>query len=376
MEKHLQLVRKIRILCSSGLPLYPLVTGLFREIGQYIPFSANALFLDTARPTCGIFLSQDMTHWALPFMTSGPFRRPRRESSLSGNSAGATKPSSLPLPNFFPDFPNSEAYQEFYRLLGIHHATALLLKGAGFQAIFTIARRMDMKPFSNEELRLLERLAPIIRHGMSIAFETNSRTMPETPPETWNDLVPLKNPGLLLLSPEGHVLSMDERASELLVQRALIEKVFRPEDDEAMRKAFKHLARSVSKSFDPKTDPGREPQPASEVLLSHDSGLIISLKGFRLHGEANAGHVGIHVRHIVRRTWLCIKLKARFALSPREIQILERFAIGQDSKSILYDLKIARETLNTYVSRLLEKTGSSDIETLGKETSAFLSGSV
>lgn len=375
MGKSLQLVRKVRILCTSGLPLYSLVTGLSHEIGRHIHFSANALFLDSARPTCGIFIGKDMTHWAAPLHY---FRSlPATEMGIVPFWELVRNPEALIPPSayFLPNFPSSEAYHEFYRLLGVHHATAIRLKGAGFQAIYTFARSIDMKPFSTEELRLLERLAPFIQGGMSTAFVTVANDMIETPPEKWNDMVPLKNPGLLLLSPEGHVLSMDERASELLVQRALIEKVFRLEDDGEMRKAFNQLARSVSKTIDPKADRGSELQPPTEVLLSHYSGLIISLKGFRLHGEANSGHVGVHVRHVARRTWLCLKLKARYALSPREIQILARFATGQDPKSILFDLKIARETLNTYVARLLEKTGASDIEALKKETSAYLSGS-
>lgn len=376
MRTSRQFVRKVRMLCSSGLPLYALVKGLSHEIRHAIPFSSNSLFLDSSKPTCGIFPTKDMTHWAAPLHY---FRSlPSSETGivpfweLIRNHDTLVPPDSY----FLPHFERSAAYREFYRHIGIHHATAVILRGPGFQAIFSFSRSEDMEPFSNEELRLLRLLAPHFRHGLSIAFSPIHAGAPDRPADSWGDLVPLRNPGLLLLSPEGHVLSMDERASELLVQRALMEKVFRLEDDESMRRAFRQLARSVSEIFDPKTDSGPDLPPPSEILLPHASGFTLSLKGFRLHGETNSGHVGVNVRHITRKSWLSQKLKAHYALSKREIQILERLSDGQDSKSILFDLKIARETLNTYVSRLLEKTGALDIETLKKDTLGYLSGFV
>jgi hypothetical protein len=129
MGKNFQLCRKVRILCTSGLPLYSLVTGLSHEIGRHIPFSPNALFLDSARPTCGVFLGKDMTHRAAPLHY---FRSlPATETGIVPSQELVRNPEALIPPSayFLPNFPDSEAYHEFYRLLGVHHVTAIRLRG-------------------------------------------------------------------------------------------------------------------------------------------------------------------------------------------------------------------------------------------------------
>ncbi len=373
-----QIVRNIRKLSVEGLPLTPFVHTLLDIVSPCFPLTMMPLILNIENPVRGIFPHVNMSRW-------GSYLKHYR--SLPAGETGIVTYADffsrwttvVPQEHYFqPNFHEAMAYNEFYRFIDVHHCAGILLRGNGIGPchLFSFARGKDMRPFTAEDHRLLHRIAPYLDHAVSVAESRNFPSGESTPGtlDPGNDPDHVFPPGMVLLSPKGKILGMDDRALELLSRWTSLEGNPSPMRDATLRRAFKAMTKTLVALLDPVTDPeDHVPSPVLR-LLTHATGLQILLRGFRFLPFNEDGMFGVQVVESIPLAWRKIRIRAKYGLSGREGDVLEQLAFNKPFKEIAADLGISNGALSTYINRLQEKTHGLKLEALKREARKILAG--
>ena len=183
-------LRRIKRICSSGLPLYPLARALFELMGDAIPLGANRVLLadDGHHPDHYVTSPSEVAKWNpvykhfyldSPPQVSGVIPVP---SVLQGKVVRTHE--EVALPHFY----RSEGYNECMRHIGFHHGLFINLRDhLGLSGAYPIWRSAEMKPFTADDVRFAQAAAPFIAHALSVAMRAAS------PPEHPGDFAPLED---------------------------------------------------------------------------------------------------------------------------------------------------------------------------------------
>lgn len=375
-EKHI--VRTVRRLSVEGLPLSPFVHTLVDTLSPSFPLTMMPLILNIDNPVRGIFPHVDMSRWGRHFKHYRSL--PARETGVVTYAEFfAQWKTVVPQERYFQNnFLESKGYNEFYRLIDVHHCAGILLRGlgTGICHLFSFARGKDMPSFSTEEHRLLHRIAPYLDHAVSVAEAREYRSGQGEPDlrEIHDDRDQDFPPGMVLLSERGKVLGMDDRALELLSRWTTLDGNPSPIRDENLRGAFRAMAKTLISLSDPATDPMTHvPSPVMR-LLTHATGLTILLRGFHFLPLDRKVLFGVQVVESVPMGWRRIRMRSRYGLSVREGEVLEHLALDRSFKEIASDLGISNGALSTYIVRLQEKNEGVKLEDLKRGARKILLG--
>lgn len=168
---------RIKRLCSSGLPLYPLAQALFELLNDAIPHGANRVLLadDGRHPNRYVVSSSELAGWGpihKHFYVDSP---PQVSGTLPVRTIleGKTvwRHEEIALAHFY----RSEDYNECMRHIGFHHALMINLRDhLGLSGNYPMWRTSEMKPFTVDDVRFAEAAAPYIAHALSVASRVAS----------------------------------------------------------------------------------------------------------------------------------------------------------------------------------------------------------
>ncbi|MGO9059323.1 MAG: helix-turn-helix domain-containing protein [Candidatus Binataceae bacterium] len=218
-------LRRIKRICSSGLPLYPLARALFELIGDAIPQGANRVLMadDGRHPDRYVTSSSELARWTpvhkhffidSPPQVSGTIPVP---SILQGGVVRTHE--EIVLPHFY----RSEGYNECLRHIGFHHALMINLRDhLELSGNYPLWRSTDMKPFSADDIRFAQAAAPYVAHALSVA------TRAASPPERSSKFAPLDDlgEGVIVMGRGGRVIAVDAMARAIFQELALFERLY------------------------------------------------------------------------------------------------------------------------------------------------------
>jgi DNA-binding CsgD family transcriptional regulator len=357
-EKKLTALKRLKRLCSAGLPLEPLVRTLFDLFEDAIPNADNKVFLadSGSNPHRYLMNNSELARWspihkhyyidASPEV-SGMRIRFRLPDLAFTKCKPVWHSDELVLPNFY----RSAGYYEFLRPLGFHHMLFLVFEDQGeMMGSCPIWRGPDMPPFTRDDLRFAALAAPHIAHGLTLASLMGSRVT-SSPKEFV--AVPGSAVGTIITDARGHIVAADPEATGMFFQMGIFDGL-RAEtiESEGLRAAFTYIGRLMREIFDDFTC--ESPPPAVKVF-SHRTGATIKLRGFRMAGIDEKRFFTVLVERGELAQQVRARAVARFGLNPTEIRILDALREDQPLKYVAKRLAIARGTLKSYRRRLSDK---------------------
>jgi DNA-binding CsgD family transcriptional regulator len=358
-ERKIGALRKIQRLCSSGLPLEPLVQTLFEVIDEAIPYAANKVFLADSgiNPSRYLMNNPELAQWN-PVQKHFYIDAPPAVSGMrcnfgpSGLALMKAKPvwrsDELALPHFY----RSAGYYEFLRPLGYHHMLWLVFEEHGeTRGYCPIWRGEDMPPFTRDDIQFATLAAPHIAHGLKLADDMESRL-------TFNESefvgVPGTNLGLVTCDARGRIVAIDPEAAAIFFEMGIFDGL-RAEtiQNEGLCEAFAYVGRLLSGVFDYFNCKSKPPMVAA---FSHRTGASIRLRGFRTYGTDNTKLLTLLVEPGELAHYRRMRLTMRFGFNPTELKILD--SLRQEAlKNLAEELQITRGTLKSYTQRLTDKLG-------------------
>jgi len=356
-------LRKIRRLASSGLPLYPFVLTLFDLIAEAIPAGdlTRGILTDPASELSWVFVNLDQARW-VPILanligddpTAWPGLRPRNQLDL-------TRPV-LTLEEFTaPNYRRSAVYNEFFHPLKLEQGVLIQLVEHGEPVgYYPIYRTSAMKPFHREDLRFLAAAAPHIAHGLRTA-----RLLEAQPgrPDERRSLV--GTPGVVLMDQSGHILGLDEQARSLFFQMGLCDGLHASAFAEPhLHALLDYVARTLRAIFDSRQRSFAEIAPPAARVLSHRAGIQLRLRGHVAAGEHGREVFVVLVEQVEPEAFRRQRLMYRYGLAPREAEMLVLLRDGLSVTRIARTLGISTATAKTYVRHLVEKLGVPNLSAL------------
>jgi len=348
-------LRRIKRICSSGLPLYPLARALFELMGDAIPHGANRVLLadDGHHPDHYITSPSELAKWNpvykhfyldSPPQVSGVIPVP---SVLQGKVVRTHE--EVALPHFY----RSEGYNECMRHIAFHHGLFINLRDhLGLSGAYPIWRGADMKPFTADDVRFAQAAAPYIAHALSVAMRAPS------PPERSSDFAPLEDwsEGVIVLGRGGRVIAADAMAQAIFQEMALFDGYSMDSfAHQRLAAALGYIDQTLRSIFEDRADPWTIVHSPSVRLYSHRIGLVLKLRGVVVDGETDRRQVvvlveaGEHADHRRRR------IMDRYGLSPRLMELLGLIASGLSSPEAAGRMGLSKFTLQDYLHRLMER---------------------
>ena len=348
-------LRRIKRICSSGLPLYPLARALFELIGDAIPHGANRVLLadDGHHPDRYVTSSSELARWTpvhkhffidSPPQVSGTIPVP---SILRGGVVWTHE--EIVLPHFY----RSEGYNECMRHIGFHHALMINLRDhLELSGNYPLWRSVDMKPFNADDVRFAQAAAPYIAHALSVAARRAS------PPERSSKFAPLDDwgEGVIVMGRDRHVTAVDAMARAIFQELALFDgytaNFF---DQQQVQTALGYIEQTLRSVFEDRTDPWTNPNSPAVQLYNHRIGLVLQLRGILVDGDSKIDQVvvlvkaGEHPEHRRRR------IMYRYGLTPRLMDLLTLIGSGLSTADAAARMGLSKFTVNDYINRLIER---------------------
>jgi DNA-binding CsgD family transcriptional regulator len=359
-ERKLAALRKLKRLCSSGLPLESLVQTLFALIEDAIPNASNTVFLADPgdHPSRYLVNNPELAKWT-PIHKHYYIDAPLEVSGMrySFGPAGLARmkgkvvwhSDELALPHLY----RSAGYYEFLRPLGFHHMIGLVLgeqgKTLGYCPIW---RGADMRPFTRDDMRFATLAAPHIAHGLKVADLMVSAVGAN---ESQFVRTPNAKAGVVICDARGRVVAADPEATAIFFQMGMFDGLD-PEaiDNGGFCAAFAYIGRLIGGIF------GRficKSQPPMTAIFSHRTGAVIKLRGLKTYGTDKREFFTVLVERGELAQHRRARLTARFGLNPTELRILDSLGEEQPLRHVTTRLEIARGTLKSYGRRLADKLG-------------------
>jgi DNA-binding CsgD family transcriptional regulator len=354
-------LRRIKRLCSSGLPLHPLAKALFELMNDAIPHCENRVLLadDGRHPDRYLANSAEVAGW-IPV-----YRRLFLESppDISGLIPVRTilegklvwRHEEVALPHFY----RSEGYNEMLRHLGFHHALIINLRDHLEQAgAYPLWCSADMGTFTTEDVRFAQAAAPYIANALSIAMRLPLQSAEAA------TFVRSDQPGhgLIVLDRRGRLTGTDAGAQTIFQLMALFEK---DSAGSPTRNNFDSglalIQRALSSIFNQETDPFATSAVPAVRFYCHRTGLALKLRGVQVNLERGdsqmvilieAGELAEHRRQ---------RLMYRHGLTPRLMELMDLIATGLPRASIAQRMRLSRFTLRDYVRRLGDRLGIANL---------------
>jgi DNA-binding CsgD family transcriptional regulator len=362
LERKRRALRNLRRLCSSGLPVAPLVSGIFDLVQEAIPNSDNKVLLADPGSNASRYLmnNPELAKWT-PIHKRYYIDAP---PAISGMRARFVEPY---LSQFFarttwtseeftlPHFRRSEGYNEFLRPLGFDHMLWVTFADHGERiGSYPIWRSVDMRPFSRDDLRFITLAAPHIAHGLRVAY-----SFADPQQTSADDFVPgARNQiAVVILDQRGKVIGADKEAeavfAELGIAGGLQPETLRPAGS---RELFAYIARVVDGIFRDATSDSSLGIPTVR-FCSYSTGTVIKMRGVMVHRGDGRCYVSVLIERGELRAHRRTRLAATLGLSRTDMAILDGLRNGLTSAEIAGTMQVARDTLKTYVGRLAEKLG-------------------
>jgi DNA-binding CsgD family transcriptional regulator len=355
-------LRRIRRLCSSGLPLAPLVSGIFDLVQAAIPNSDNKVLLADPGNNASRYLmnNPELAKWT-PIHKRYYIDAP---PAISGMRVRFAEPY---LSKFFarttwtsedfalPHFRRSEGYNEFLRPLGFDHMLWATFADHGERVgSYPIWRSVDMRPFSRDDLRFITLAAPHIAHGLKVAYlfaDPQQTSADDFVPGAQNQIA------VVILDQRGKVIGADKEAeavfAELGIAGGLHPETLRPPGG---RELFAYIARMVDGIFRDATSDSGLSVPAVRIC-SYSTGTVIKMRGVMVRRSDGRCYVSVLIEQGELRAHRRTRLAATLGLSRTDMAILDGLRNGLTSAEIAGTMQVARDTLKTYVGRLADKLG-------------------
>ena len=350
-------LRRIKRLCSSGLPLHPLATALFELMGDAVPHCKNRVLLadNGCHPDRYLANSAEVAAW------TPVYRRLFLESppDISGLIPVHTilegklvwRHEEAAPPHFY----RSEGYNELMRHLGFHHVLIINLRDHLEQAGgYPLWRSADMGTFTAEDVRFAQAAAPYIAHALRIAVHLplqSAEAATFVRSERQGD-------GVIILDRRGRVAGADAGAQAIFQLMALFEKdsAGSPTRDN-FASGLALIQSALSSIFNQETDPFATSAVPAVRFYCHSTGLALKLRGVQVNlkrGDSQtvilieAGELAEHRRQ---------RLMYRHDLTPRLMELMDLIAAGLPPAAIAQRMRLSRFTLRDYVRRLGDRLG-------------------
>jgi DNA-binding CsgD family transcriptional regulator len=354
-------LRRIKRLCSSGLPLHPLATALFELMGDAIPHCENRVLLADD----GRHLDRYLANSVEVAGRTPDYRRLFLESppDISGMIPVRTtlegklvwRHEEITLPHFY----RSEGYNEFMRHLGFHHILGINLRDhLELAGAYPLWRSADMGNFTTEDVRFAQAAAPYIAHALRIAARLPAQSAEEAvfvPSERQGE-------GVIILNRRRRVAGVDAGAQAIFQRIALFEKdsAGSPTRDN-FDSGLSFIQGALSSIFNQKTDPFATSAVPAVRFYCHRTGLALKMRGVRVNLERGdsqtvilieAGELAEHRRQ---------RLMYRHDLTPRLMELMDLIGVGLSTAAIAQRMRLSRFTLRDYVRRLGDRLGIASV---------------
>jgi len=359
---------RIKRLASSGMPLQPFAYTLFDLVRDGVPYDETSpgLAAGSANGPRWVIRDFDYHRWFAPMQTylfeAGPER-----SGLYSPSAlpGIRRPVLRHEQIARPDYYRSEGYNEFFRHLGMHHGLLTILRDEQgcFTGYYPVFRSAMMKPFSNDDMAFFKAAAPHIAHGIGIAGSLS----PE--PADGGTFEPFAQvpQGVVVMDRAGKVLSLNRAAHSLFFNFALYDDL----GAEALTggklsAALNYIAQQLRMIFGSYDDASAEASVPLLRMYSHRSGAVLRLRGFASNLIGDSGHLTVLIELGETESLLRQRLAARYALSPRQAELLMLLRRHASTREAAARLAARPAALKSLMRELRLKLGLPDQRSLSE----------
>jgi DNA-binding CsgD family transcriptional regulator len=361
-NKQIALAR-IKRLCSLGLPVEPLVRGLFDLIDDGVPHSPNRAFHvgDSRRISAYITSSPGMQE-LVPiqkhfFVDSEPracgiaFRYDAYAFKTLLPSKTIWEQHEIALPNLY----RAEGYNVVYRPLEWNHILQVVFEeGNEYLGYYPIWRSADQKPFGREDIQFLRAAAPHISHGLRTA-----RLLSRESSDDVSAFAPLPGwgTGMILLDPCGRPIAMDATARLIFQQLGVFDGLrgdafgSRP-----VQEALDYVARTLTSIFRDSASAPATLAPVCRVRL-HWTGIAIRVRGVMMPSADGREYIAVLIERGETAEYRRQRMISRWGLSHREAEVLHYIAEGKTGPEIAILLGISHDTARKHTGSIFQKLG-------------------
>lgn len=353
---------RIKRLASSGLPLDPFVQTVLHLVNDAVPNSPNkALHVGTARSDAYVCNTQEVRgivdlHNRYFVESSSEISGSRFPFDVQTLKTLLVKKTVWLQPDAFTSHMyRAEGYNEAYRPLGWHHTIAMVFQEMGeYVGYCGVWRSVDQKPFSREDIKFLQIVAPHIAHGLKVA------SLLEQPVISSGDFLPLPgwHSGVILLDTRGHPVAMDAAARLIFQQLGVLDGC----TIDALGAApvcdgLAYISRRLAEVFrGTDTDSERAAAPVYRIY-HHWTGIVLKLRGVQMMSADGPGCNTVLVERGETAEARRRRVSTRWGLSDREAQILSFISNGKTGPEIATLLAISHDTVRKHTTRILDKLG-------------------
>ncbi len=353
---------RIKRLSSSGLPVEPLVRGLFDLINDGVPHSPNRTFhLGGKGPDAYICNSLELNKVI-------PLHRQFYVESVPENSGARYRVVPTKLHELFPsktvwmheeltlpNFYDTEGYSTVFRPWGFHHcAMVFFAEEDQYLACYPIWRGADQKPYSREDIAFLRASAPHISHGLRAAQLLSRDAAAEAanfaPRPGWGT-------GMVLMDRAGRPIAMDTTA-RLIFQQLGVFDGLRGDAfaSQPVQEALKYITRCLRGIF---RETGGVPTAAAPVyrVQLHWTGIAIRVRGVMMPGADGRDYAAVLIERGETAEYRRARMIARWGLSHREAEVLGYIAQGKTGPEIAILLAISHDTVRRHTGNIFQKLG-------------------
>ncbi len=360
LEQKRRALRNLRRLCNSGLPLTPLISGIFDVVQQAVPNCDNKVFLvgSGASPSRYLMNNPELARWTpvhkhyyieAPSSVSGlriRFVEPDL-SSLFYHVAGTSEDLAL------PHFRRSEGYNEFLRPLGFDHMLwVTFADDAERLGLYPIWRSAQMRSFSRDDLKFVRLAAPHIAQALKVAS-----LIEDGKPATLDQFLGNPKPGLgtVVLDERRRVVGVDKQAEAMFAEMAIAEGL-RPElaAPDRAHELFSYIAQALESIFQDPTDNSVLDVPVIR-LYCHRTGALFKMRGVSTRSVEGKPYFIVLLERGELRAHRRTRLAATLGLSATDIALLDGLRNGLSGAQLALNMGITIDTLRVYLRRLSAK---------------------
>jgi transposase/DNA-binding CsgD family transcriptional regulator len=340
---------RIKRLASLGMPLQPFAYTLFDLVHDAVPYdeAGPGLAAGTSDRPRWIIRNFDYDRW-FPHVQKYLFE-------AAPEVSGFNPPSLLPRNPLTvlghedivrPDYYRSEGYNEFFRSMGMHHGLLTLLRDdhGRFVGYYPVFRSEMMRPFTRDDIDFFEAAAAHIAHGISTASLFASVPADGDGFEPFSG-VPL---GVVVTDRKGKLLSLNGAAHSIFRQFALYDGWgTATSTNSELALALSYIADQLRIIFGNFDENAAEADVPIVKMYSHRTGVTLRLRGFASNLEDDSVHLTVLIELGETEELLRQRLAARYALSPRQAEVLMLLRRGASSRELAERLRTRPSALKS-----------------------------